>query len=316
MPDAGDAIQFRADRGDARLTLDEVLVRRITELSRVTRDVARIWIVSGDVAVNGIEVTSPSHRVAAGATVRLHVRPDAVRRVTPAPEQMNLETVFEDSDFLVVAKPPDMVVHPTYKQLTGTLLNGVLWHVRDRPHVRPGILTRLDRNTSGLVIVALHPQIHAAMQRDAAAGRVVKEYLAVVDAAPDPPAGTIVLPLARDSADRRRVVVAPGGAACETRYETLAVQEHGAAGSQGRQGALVLCRLITGRTHQIRVHLAGMGWPVTGDVTYGRSDSRIGRQALHAWRLSFPHPVARTSLTLSAAVPPDMAALLPQNFTL
>jgi 23S rRNA pseudouridine1911/1915/1917 synthase len=192
------------------------------------------------------------------------------------------------------------VAHPTYKQTSGTVLNGLLWHIRDRASITPGILTRLDKDTSGLMVVALSPVVHAAMQRDAAAGRLRKEYLAAVTVTPDPPSGTITLALARDPHDRRRVVPSPDGAPSETRYEVLSPSPH---------GALVRCELVTGRTHQIRVHLSARGWPIVGDRVYGTADDRIGRQALHAWRVTMPHPVTRVEMSFEAPPPKDMAAL-------
>ena len=135
------------------------------------------------------------------------------------------------------------------------------------------------------------------MQRDAAAGRIRKEYLAIVKGSPRPRSGRIRKPLARDPGDRRRVVVTAGGAPSETRYEVL---------NRDRGLSLVRCELVTGRTHQIRVHLAFKGWPIVGDRAYGTVDDRIARQALHAWRIAFPHPVTRTPIEIEAPLPEDM----------
>jgi 23S rRNA pseudouridine1911/1915/1917 synthase len=222
-------------------------------------------------------------------------------RRRPVPEEGPLAIVYEDDWLMVLDKPPGTVVHPTYRNWSGTLLNAVLWHIRDRPGAQPGILTRLDKDTSGLVVMALSPAVHAAMQRDGTAGRLQKEYLAIVRGTPDPLLGTISRPLARDIADRRRVVVSPDGARSETRYEVVS--------SLADDASLVRCEPITGRTHQIRVHLASIGWPILGDAVYGEPSARIARQALHAWRVSLPHPVTRTPIALEAALPSDMAAL-------
>ena len=211
---------------------------------------------------------------------------------------------------LVLDKPAGMVVHPTYRNSSGTLLNGVLWHLRDRAGASPGILTRLDKDTSGLVVIGVDAVSHAAMQRDAHAGRVTKEYLAIVRGTPAPAQGTISLPLGRDATDRRIVVVRADGQACETRYETLSVRSGGPTMSALR------CIPVTGRTHQIRVHLAASGWPVAGDRTYGGSDAGsdpIPRQALHAWHIRLPHPATRQPLSFEAPLPEDMRPLL-QNF--
>ena len=226
-------------------------------------------------------------------------------RQRPQPEEGPLSVLFEDASVVVLDKQPGQVVHPTYRNSSGTLLNAVLWRYRDHPQVQPGILTRLDKNTSGLVVVALSPVLHAAMQRDMTADRIRKEYVAVVEGVPEPPQGRIVLPLGRSSEDRRIVVVREDGARCETDYALL---EHWSVGGQVR--SLVRCELLTGRTHQIRVHMAARSWPVVGDAAYGRSCSDIPRQALHAWRVTFPHPVSREVISVSSPLPADIEKLI------
>ena len=219
---------------------------------------------------------------------------------------MAMRIQYEDDWLIAVDKPPGMVVHPTYKNKTGTLLDWLLPHLDGRASVSPRIITRLDKDTSGLVLVALTPQAHARVQKDAHAGRVRKEYLAIVRGVPDPPSGSIVLPLARSPEDRRRVIVTPEGQPSETRYEVIR--------TDGVR-ALVRCELVTGRTHQIRVHLASRGWPVVGDPTYGEADSAIPRQALHSWRVALLHPVSRARLDIEAPIPSDMAEVEPNRWS-
>ena len=229
------------------------------------------------------------------------------RRPPPEPEAVVLSILYEDDSLIAIDKPPGMVVHPTYRNWSGTLLNGLLWHLRGRDGVQPSIITRLDKDTSGIVLVAMTPEVHAQVQRDGAAGRVRKEYLAVVRGTQSPGSGSIVLPLARSAGDRRRVVVSPTGQYCETKYEVLSVHGY----------ALVRCELVTGRTHQIRVHLAARGWPVAGDATYGEAHQALTRQALHAWRVALPHPATREPLEIESALPPDLQHFLAdQNLTL
>ncbi len=204
-------------------------------------------------------------------------------RRRPEPEALDLAVLYQDDSLIVVNKPPGMVVHPTYRNATGTLLNGVLWRVRGRDGILPSIITRLDKNTSGLVLVALTPEVHARVQRDGEAGRVTKEYLAIVRGTPNPRSGAISLPLARSPEDRRLVIVTLSGQASETRYEVL---------ESNADHSLVRCELVTGRTHQIRVHFAAVGHPLIGDPTYGEAHEGMPRQALHAWRLSLIHPVS------------------------
>jgi 23S rRNA pseudouridine1911/1915/1917 synthase len=223
------------------------------------------------------------------------------RRPRPEPEPLELRVLYEDDSVIALDKPPGIVVHPTYRNWSGTLLNALLWHVRTRPDVTPRIVTRLDKDTSGLVLVAVTPEVQARIQRDTSAGRVKKEYLAVVRGTPTPPRGAIAAPLARSADDRRRVVVTAAGQPAETRYELMS-----SAGGL----SLVRCELITGRTHQIRVHLASRGWPILGDPTYGVPHDGLARQALHAWRVTLPHPVAREPLQLEASIASDLRPLL------
>ena len=233
-------------------------------------------------------------------------KPAAIQSPTerrrPEPEALELAVVYEDDSLIIVNKPPGMVVHPTYRNSSGTLLNGLLWRVRGREGIAPSIITRLDKNTSGLVLIALTPDVHARVQRDAAAGRVRKEYLTIVRGTPTPRSGSISLPLARSPEDRRLVIVTLEGQASETRYEVL---------STSGTHSLVRCELITGRTHQIRAHFAAVGHPVVGDPTYGEPHASLDRQALHAWRLTLRHPVSGAPLQVEAPLPADFQALLP-----
>jgi 23S rRNA pseudouridine1911/1915/1917 synthase len=223
---------------------------------------------------------------------------------------MPLSVLYEDEWLIAVNKPPGIVVHPTYRNWTGTLLNGLLWHVRERTGrgaEGPRIVTRLDKDTSGVVVVALTSQVHARIQQDAVKGRILKQYLALVAGRPDPPRGSIALPLARSLADRRRVVVDPSGRESRTGYEVL-------GRSNGR--SVVRCELVTGRTHQIRIHMAARGWPIVGDRVYGAPEDAAPRLALHSWRVTMPHPETREPLDIEAPVPGDLQQLIDQNRTL
>ena len=224
-----------------------------------------------------------------------------IRRPRPEPEAVPLVVVYEDDSLIAIDKPPGMVVHPTYKNWSGTLLNGLLWHVWGRAGIDPSIVTRLDKDTSGLVLVALKPELHARIQSDGAAGRVKKEYLAIVRGTPAPAQGSIALPLARSTEDRRLVIVTAAGQHSQTDYEVLSTVDG---------YSLVRCELVTGRTHQIRVHLAARGWPIAGDASYGEAHPALTRQALHAWRLTLPHPVTREPLRIEAPVPRDLQGLM------
>jgi len=290
-------VHFTADRGDARLRLDQVLVRRVTQVSGMSRARAQRWIAEGLVSVNRTPAARASMHVREGTAVEVDLPNRSRLRERAVAEPVPLDVLYEDDALMAVNKPAGMVVHPTFRNPSGTLLNGVLWRVRNRKDVRPGLVSRLDKDTSGVVVVALSPGVHARIQRDARAAQVIKEYLAIVRGTPRPLEGRIALPLRRDPTDRRRVIADASGVPSETTYSVIASDDG---------YSLVNCRLGTGRTHQIRVHLAATGSPIAGDRTYGSADPVIQRQALHAWRVTFPHPQSRQVVTIEAPVPDDI----------
>ena len=269
----------------------------MTQVSGMSRSRAQRWIADGLVSVNRTPAGRSSMRVAEGTAVEVAVPLRSRVRERATAEPVPLDVLYEDGDLMAVNKPPGMVVHPSFRNPSGTLLNGVLWRVRDGKDIRPGLISRLDKDTSGVVVVALSPGTHARLQRDARASRVTKEYLAIVRGTPRRSAGCIALPLRRDPVDRRRVVADPTGVPSKTTYSVVA---------NGDGYSLVRCQLGTGRTHQIRVHLASTGSPVAGDPTYGSTDSLIARQALHAWRITFPHPRSGEVLRIEAPLPEDI----------
>jgi 23S rRNA pseudouridine1911/1915/1917 synthase len=308
-----------ADRGDAGLRLDLVLRRHLNDVDTATRTRIQSWIEGGQVTVNGTTVRRVSARAALGDVVAV-VLPDAVPRRAMAAEDVGLDILYEDDHLLALNKPAGVVVHPTYKHMDGTIMNALLWRARTWPAgQRPSLVGRLDKLTSGIVIVARTAAIHAALQRALASSGAEKDYLAVVYGRVNVARGTINLRLGRDRGDRRKVVAsATVGAASLTRFERLACVAAPRAGL-----SLLRCRLVTGRTHQIRVHLAARGWPIVGDPTYGEPrwsqvvDATLAaalrafpRQALHAHRVAMVHPITRDRLILEAPVPPDFEDLL------
>jgi 23S rRNA pseudouridine1911/1915/1917 synthase len=313
MPSAGSRMpdekwrRITVDRGDAGIRVDRVLLRHLRHEPGVSRTRIQRLIDAGDVLINSQPAPRAAWRIAAGDDLRIRVE-GRRERARPAAESIPIEILYEDDDLLIVNKPAGLVSHPTHRNMTGTLLNGILAHARDWPsRAKPGLLGRLDKQTSGLVLVSKRPAIQAALQRAGAALRIDKEYLAVVWGRPTPQRGTIDLALDRDPWDRRRVTVTDrGGQPAVTKYERLASTSRDAGPSQ--LFSLVRCRLITGRTHQIRVHLATKGWPIVGDATYGRPHA-FPRQALHAWRLTFPHPTTGTETVIVAPLPQDIKQL-------
>ena len=231
-----------------------------------------------------------------------------------------IDVLYEDDCLLALNKPAGVVVHPTYKNASGTILNALHGHARDWPAPqRPSLVSRLDKDTSGLLIVAKTAPVHAAIQKTMRSEGSEKSYLAIVYGVVDQERGDIDLRLRFDGTDRRRVLASPDtGMASLTRFERLAHVEAPDAGL-----SLLRCRLVTGRRHQIRVHLAARGWPIVGDAAYGEPrwsqivDPSLAaalqafpRQALHAHRVVFIHPATGERLTIEAPVPPDFDELL------
>jgi 23S rRNA pseudouridine1911/1915/1917 synthase len=317
-----------ADRGDAARRLDLMLRRHLVDLHAATRTRLQAWIADGRVSVNGRSVRRVATRVALGDVVAVTLPEDAEHRAGPegaahhgmVPEDVPVDVLYEDEHLLALNKPAGIVVHPGYRNTTGTLMNALLSRARTWPAPqRPSIVGRLDKLTSGIVVVAKTAAVHALLQRAMMARAVDKDYLALVYGRVNVARGEISFRLRRDPGDRRKVVASPVvGAPSLTRFERLARAASPRAGV-----SLVLCTLVTGRTHQLRVHLAARGWPIVGDPVYGEprwldvSDPVLAavlrtfpRQALHAWRWSLTHPVTLVRLLLEAPVPHDLSQLL------
>ncbi len=227
----------------------------------------------------------------------------------PAAEAIPLEVVFQDQHLLVLNKPAGLVVHPGAGRASGTLVNALLHHVKDLSGVggvlRPGIVHRLDRGTSGLLVVAKDDATHRALAAQFAARGVEKEYLALVLGVPSPREGEIDKPIGRHPVQRKRMAVRAGGRSALSTYRVLEAFDG---------AALLRVTIHTGRTHQIRVHLASIGHPVAGDATYGvrrRATSEalalLDRPALHAALLAFDHPANGRRLRFESPLPSDMA---------
>ena len=308
-----------ADRGDDGIRLDLVVRRHLTDLRSATRTRVQAWIEQGLVTVNGASVRRVSTRAALGDIVSI-VLPEEAPRAVMAAEDVRIDVVYEDDYLLAIDKPAGVVVHPTYKHTAGTTMNALLWHARAWPAPqRPSLVSRLDKLTSGVIVVAKDAAAHAALQRALSANDAEKDYLAIVYGRVKVARGEIDLRLGTDRHDRRRVVASVvDGAESLTRFVRL-----GRVAAPRVGLALLRCRLVTGRTHQIRVHLSARGWPIVGDPAYGEprweqvADPLLAatlrafpRQALHAWRVAFVHPITRARLELEAPVPPDMGALM------
>jgi 23S rRNA pseudouridine1911/1915/1917 synthase len=309
-----DAAGQRADRflADAIGTLSRSRVKSLIEAGRASRD--------------GVAIGAPAEPVRAGSVYEL--RPQEVVSAVPLPQEIPFAILYEDADLLVLDKPAGLVVHPAPGNEDGTLVNALLAHCGDSlPGIggerRPGIVHRLDRDTTGVMVVAKTEQALASLGAMFAARDLERAYLALVWGVPSPAVGEIDQPVGRDPRDRKRMaVVTRGGKTALTRYRTLR--------AFGGAVGLVECRLATGRTHQIRVHLAFTGHPVVGDPVYLRRIPAVAkgvpeplrhslldfpRQALHAKSLGFRHPRTGEALSFESAPPADMQGLLEELAT-
>lgn len=292
--------------------LDKWLAARLPDYSR-----SRIqrWIADGHVRV-GDRVAATRDPVWAGDRVTVVPQSSDDENAFVA-EDVPLDIVFEDDALIVLDKRAGLVVHPASGNWHGTVLNGLLHHAPSLARVpRAGIVHRLDKDTSGLMVVARTVVAQTDLVRQLQARTVGRTYVAVVHGKPAP-SGRIAWPIGRDPRDRLRMAAfrpdpadpdaRRGTKPAATRFETLASVDAGS----GHQVSLVICRLESGRTHQIRVHLQALGYPLVGDATYGGLTTVVpfGRQALHAWHLRLAHPVTRAPIAWRADPPADFAAL-------
>jgi 23S rRNA pseudouridine1911/1915/1917 synthase len=323
MTDAAvETVSITAEEAGQRL--DRVLAARIPALSRSR---LKALILAGRVAIDARTIRDPAASVNCGDTVSVALpAPEPAR---PAGEAIPLNIVYEDDEIIVVDKPAGLVVHPAAGHVQGTLVNALIAHCGESLSgiggvKRPGIVHRLDKDTSGLMVAAKTDKAHRALSRqfaDKAESGLERSYLALIWGAPERPKGTIAAPLDRHPHSRDKRAVREGGREAVTHWQVLERY----AGNDGKPVAsLIACTLDTGRTHQIRVHLAHIGHPIMGDSTYASGfktmasrlspEARaalegLGRQALHAYRLAFGHPATGAKMEFSSSLPADMALL-------
>ena len=263
----------------------------------LSRSRAASLIETGQVRVDGKVVTKPSFQPDSGAEVVLYIPSSAPTE--DAAEDIPITLLYEDRDLAVVVKPCGMVVHPAAGNERGTLVNALLYHLDSLSGIggerRPGIVHRLDKDTSGLLLVAKNDTTHASLSRQLAERKMEKHYLAVVSGQMKEPSGTIDLPIGRSLKDRKKMAVLPGGRSALTHWQVL---------EQRPDRAMLDVHLVTGRTHQIRVHMAHIHHPVLGDPLYAtRATPKAPRLMLHAWKLAFTHP--RTGERMQFTAEPD-----------
>lgn len=292
-------IELVADRSGERL--DVFVARRRPEL---TRSRVRALIDEGLVTVEG-SLAKASARVAEGETVAV---------IVPPPQPMELEAeaiplsiIYQDSDIIVVDKPAGLTVHPAPGHPSGTLVNALLAAYPDLKGIggtlRPGIVHRLDKDTSGLIVVAKNDRAQQALQAQLKGREVQKTYVALVRGVPEPPEGMIEAPIGRNPKNRKKMAVVAGGRESTTEYRVVETIGEG-------QYALLEVKPVTGRTHQIRVHLSALGHPIVGDTTYGGRSTVVGRQFLHAAKLAFAMPPSQRMMEFESPLPADLREAL------
>ena len=319
---------FTVSAEEAGDRIDRYLSLKLDDLSRSR---FKALVKDGQAAANGVKILEPNYRVKQGEEIAITV--PAPEDPVPKPEDIPLSVVFEDADLIVIDKPAGMVVHPAAGNWSGTLVNALIAHCGQSLSGvggvrRPGIVHRIDKETSGLMVVAKNDRAHTGLSEQFAAhgrdGRMQRRYQAIVWGVPDRPKGTVDAPLGRKQANRQKMAVLAKGAGkhAVTHYEVL---ERLPKGAEIARASLIRCTLETGRTHQIRVHMAHIGHPLLGDASYGahfaasaRNLSEaaqerlgaLGRQALHAGELGFEHPLSGQQMHFESPLPGDMADLL------
>jgi 23S rRNA pseudouridine1911/1915/1917 synthase len=310
--------RFKVDGGQALLRIDKFLAARLENTSRTRIQNAAN---AGNIIVNSLPV-KPNYKVKPGDVIQI-VLPTPPREIELIPEDIPINIVYEDDDVIVINKEAGMVVHPAYGNYTGTLVNALMWHFRDLPlfrtgEMRPGLVHRIDKNTSGILVVAKNEFAHNRLAKQFFDRKTDRKYIALVWGTPDPAEGTITGHVGRNIRDRKIMQVFPDGSQGKHAVTHYRVVENLGYIS------MVECKLETGRTHQIRVHFAYIKHPLFNDEEYGGDRILKGttftkyqhfvrncfeilpRQALHAKSLAFDHPVTKERLSFDSELPEDM----------
>jgi 23S rRNA pseudouridine1911/1915/1917 synthase len=315
--------RFKADPGQSPLRIDKFITTRMENTSR-----SRIQNAAnaGNILVNNVPV-KPNYRVKPGDIIQI-VLPTPPREIELIPENIPINIVYEDDDVVVVNKEPGMVVHPAYGNYTGTLINALMWHFKDLPlfqtgEQRPGLVHRIDKNTSGILVIAKNEFAHNRLAKQFFDRTTDRRYIALVWGVPDPPEGTIIGNVGRSPKDRKVMFVFPEGST-EGKH---AITNYKVIENLGYI-SMVECKLETGRTHQIRVHFSHIKHPLFNDEEYGGDKILKGttftkyqqfikncfailpRQALHAKSLAFDHPVTKKRLSFESELPNDMQQVI------
>lgn len=292
---------FVVEEEDKGTRLDQYLVKQLD----LTRTRVQNLIKENNIKVNN-EKTKVAYKIEPNDSVRVYI-PEVVEKDIEA-EDIKLDIVYQDGDIAIINKYSGMVVHPAHGHYSGTLVNAILFQIKDlsgiNGEMRPGVVHRLDKDTSGLIIVAKNDKAHTKLTEMFKNKEIKKTYLAIVKGKVSKETGRIETNIGRDEKDRKKMSVSR-----DEKKGKLAITTYKVIDSNERYSLLDV-NIETGRTHQIRVHMKHIGYPILGDIVYGRPDNKIMRQMLHAYKLEFKHPITSEEMVLEAQLPKDFVEAL------
>ena len=296
MENIKETITVQANENDKGKRIDSFLNEVIED---ATRSYIQKIIDGGYVEITGKKNTKSGNKLKGTETIVVNLPEDETLDLIP--EDIPLEIIYEDSDIVIINKAPNMVVHPAHGNYNGTLVNALLYHIKDLSTIngviRPGIVHRLDKDTSGVIVVAKHDEAHTTLSDMFKEKTLEKTYVCIAKGVFKDKSGRIETLIGRDPRDRKKMaVVTENGKIAISNYEVL---------DESKNYSLVKVRIETGRTHQIRVHMKSLNHPILGDATYGNSTDGIARQMLHAYRLKFTHPISKKDMVVTAPIPED-----------
>ena len=296
MENIKETITVQANENDKGKRIDSFLNEVIED---ATRSYIQKIIDGGYVEITGKKNTKSGNKLKGTETIVVNLPEDETLDLIP--EDIPLEIIYEDSDIVIINKAPNMVVHPAHGNYNGTLVNALLYHIKDLSTIngviRPGIVHRLDKDTSGVIVVAKHDEAHTTLSDMFKEKTLEKTYVCIAKGIFKDKSGRIETLIGRDPRDRKKMaVVTENGKIAISNYEIL---------DESKNYSLVKIRIETGRTHQIRVHMKSLNHPILGDATYGNSTDGIDRQMLHAYRLKFTHPISKKEMVVTAPIPED-----------
>lgn len=275
----------------------------IVENTELTRTRIQQLIKDQNIIINE-KKTKSSYKVESGDIIDILIPEE--KEIDLLPENIDIKILYEDNDIAVIDKPAGLVVHPSHGHESGTLVNAVMYHIKDlsgiNGEIRPGIVHRLDKDTSGLIIIAKNDKAHTKLSDMFKNSDVKKTYLAILKGKINKDSGRLETLIGRDSKDRKKMaVVKENGKTAITNFQVL---------DKNEKFSLVKVNIETGRTHQIRVHMKSIGYPILGDKTYGRESNTVKRQMLHAYKLEFIHPITEKTVEITSELPEDFKIVL------